>query len=364
VLGAGCTGDKTTRAANADGTAEPPAAAAAPVDQAGEVDSGVDDVAPEPPRQPVMAGHGPLVDAEAELFFGSAEDAPPKVLDAQLEKFEGRHFLYSDEENPDRFYERIKDLGGGYVGVGTDQGYLFIGWMKPHLAWLADYDQWVVFLHRAYFAFFDAAETVDAFLDLWSPDREESSIALLKRVYGDDANRRLIVEVFKAGRSKIYAKLRRLRRVLTNRKVPGFVTDQEQYTFVRELIAARRVRPMLGNLLADKGLVGIARVSRELEVPVRALYLSNAESYWPYSDQFRRNVRGMSFDDRSLIMRTFATKPKNKDYCYSTQDAANFRLWLERPFVKSVRQVWQEGRRVQHEEHYPFHHIDEPPHEP
>ncbi len=309
----------------------------------------------------VMESYAPLTPEAEALFFGSEEDPPPKVLDAQMEKFEGAHFLYSDEANPDKFLARIKDLGGGYVGVGTDQGYLFIGWMKPHLAWLSDYDPWVVYLHLAYMAFFERSETVEVFYKRWWHLNREDSLALLEEAYKDHPKKRLILEVFKAGRGAVSRRLGRLREHLEEKKVVGFITDQAQYAFVRELILAKRVRPLMGNLLDEKGLNGIAEVSRALDVPVRALYISNAESYWSYDDRFRQNIYNMNFDDTSLIMRTFATKPQNKDYAYNTQSAKNFQEWLKQPFVRNVRHVWQEGRYTSGEGYYPFTHLDSPP---
>lgn len=356
-----------TVALGCSGTAAEPAATekespkAAQVENAAKEREKTDASVEHEPAPPVMSSYAPLTPEAEALFFGSKEDAPPEVLDAQMEEFEGAHFLYSDEANPEKFLEKIKDLGGGYVGVGTDQGYLFIGWMKPHLAWLSDYDPWVVFLHLAYIAFFEASETYEKFYERWWNDSRESSTALLEKAYADHPRKKQILEVFRAGRGAVFRRLGRLRRHLKETRVPGFITDQEQYAFVRSLILAKRVRPLLGNLLDKNALNGIAEVSRELKVPVRALYVSNAESYWSYEDRFRENIYNMNFDESSLIMRTFATKPQNKDYAYGTQSAKNFQEWLRQPFVKEVRHVWQEGRYTSGEGDYPFTHIDGPP---
>ncbi len=308
--------------------------------------------------------YGRISDQQEEIFFGSAEDPPPKVLDAQLEQFEGRHFLISDEENPDKYYEKIKDLGGGFAGVGTDQCYLFIGWTKPELAWLSDYDPWVVYLHWAYLALFEANESHEDFVAGWHPKNKETAVALLEKVYADHLKKKQIVEVFEKAHQQVYGRLNRLRRHLEERKIPGFVADQESYAFVRDLILAKRVRPLVGNLLAENGLQGIAAVSKALKVPLRALYISNAESYWSYTEQFKENMYAMNFDDRSLIMRTMATKPRNGDYCYSTQSAKNFVEWLQQPFVRKVNHIWQRDRFVREEDEILFSHIDEPPNAP
>ena len=75
-------------------------------------------------------------------------------------------------------------------------------------------------------------------------------------------------------------------------------------------------------------------------------------------------MNGVSTSIGVIIMRTFASKPRNGDYCYSTQDAKNFQEWLKQPYVKSVRNVWLDDRFVREETEVPFSHIDEPPHQP
>lgn len=311
------------------------------------------------PKVPSVASLGfePLPDNEAAVFFGSVEDAPPEVLNAQLESREGRHFLFSDEENPHKFYPKIKDLGGGFVGVGTDQCYLFAGWIRPHLAWIADYDPWVIALHRAYFAFFEAAENAETFISFWKPANLDASTALLERVYSSHEDKSNIVNVFQKAQERVYGRFMRLRKSLRKEGIPSFLSDADSYTFVRNLVLGKRVRALVGNLLDNRGLLGIAAVSGKLDVPIRALYLSNAESYWDYPPQFRENIRAMNFDERSLVMRTLASKPRNGDYCYATQSATDFARRLQNPGLVSIHQIWQD-RLVRKKDQIRFVHIE------
>ena len=117
---------------------------------------------------------------------------------------------------------------------------------------------------------------------------------------------------------------------------------------------------MSGNLLDKQALSGIAESARKLGVPIRVLYTSNAEEYWHedgYADQFRENVRGMHFDDRSLIVRTLSTWQENKDYRYVAQPASNFIDWLGRPWLRTVLQIHPRNprsRRAIAKDRYPF----------
>jgi hypothetical protein len=56
-----------------------------------------------------------------------------------------------------------------YVGIGADQNYLLVGWARPDLAIMADFDKYVVAVHSVYAAFFAAAPGPNAFYRLWQP---------------------------------------------------------------------------------------------------------------------------------------------------------------------------------------------------
>lgn len=283
----------------------------------------------------------PLSAEQRATFFGTAEDPPPEKLDATREDLEGRHYLSGDERNLHLFYPKIKGLGGGYMGVGSDQAYLFAGWMRADLVWLCDYDPWIRHLHHAYAAFFTAAETYEAFRDWWKPERDnvKKAVAHLEEHFKDHPDVRKIAFVYGRAAHKVYRRLKRLEGWLSKEKIPGFVNDAETYTFVRSLVTGGRVRPMLCNLLDDEGMRGAATAAKQLSVPIRVLYTSNAEQYWPYRAEFRQNIWDLHVDERSVIIRTVATKPTNDDYHYNVQPLLNFQEWLRRDWVRSVRMV-------------------------
>ena len=138
---------------SAEGTGEAGAAVAAVEEP--EVASEPAPVDPlEAVRASVKSGEA-LSDEARALFWGSVEDDAPEVLLATRPDLEGRHYLTCDELNLHLWYERVRDIGGGYAGVGSYQAYTFIGWMKPDLAWFTDYDPWISSLHHIYAAFFE-----------------------------------------------------------------------------------------------------------------------------------------------------------------------------------------------------------------
>jgi hypothetical protein len=283
----------------------------------------------------------PLTATERALFLSSGEDSPPAELGGTTDLLKGKHYVTSNELAVQRFEPHIRNLGGGYVGVGTDQSYLFIGWQRAELAWLFDYDPVVSDVHDLYLAFFGVAQNPEGFLHLWKRGSRQEALAVLAKVYTGDVLKRAHA-AYAAYRAQIE------RRLLTTVKeqralhVDSYLTTQAQYDYVAQLVRAGRVRRMVGDLVADRGLVGIAGVAAKLGVPVRTLYMSNAEEYFRqsgYGEQFRTNARAVLTDPRALVLRTLSTYPENKDYTYAAQLGSNFLAWLSRPWLRNVFQV-------------------------
>lgn len=281
-------------------------------------------------------GVAALTAEQRATFHGSAEDAPAKEL-LGIKGFEGRHYLWGDEYNAHLWHPHIKDLGGGYMGVGSDQAYLFIGWQKPALAWLIDYDVLVVDIHAIYRAFFLEAETPEAFLKLWSQTAQ--GLDRIDHHYASHPRHNFYRQLYKQNRGNITVRLGIVRRRMKETQTPSFLTDAATYGFVREMYKAERIRPMSTNLLEDKGVRGIGAAAAKLGIPMRVVYLSNAEQYWPYSQVFRDNLRSLPFDEKSQIIRTLSTFTINKDYRYNLQSGKLYQAWLAEPRMKHVHQL-------------------------
>ncbi|MGB1700879.1 MAG: hypothetical protein ACPHRO_13055, partial [Nannocystaceae bacterium] len=326
-------------------TKTPPPAVQAPAPLAASdgstADAAAEGVPPEESDGASMsvAPTGPLTDAQREIFWGSEDDQSPEVLNAVKKENYDTHFLYSDELHQYLLAEKIEGIGGGYIGVGTDQGWLFMGWQRPSLAWLADYDAWVVAMQWSYLAFFETSATPQEFIEKWSKESKKSSRALLKERFASHPDSALILRVFDHARHLVAYRLRRIVRMGKNRR-PTFLTDDAQYQFLRTMVKEGRVRPLIGNLLADKGYREISAAATKLGVPIRHLYISNAEDYWRYPDTFRMNMRSLPGDEMSIVSRTRASKHTNNDYRYMQQHLENFNRWL-RSDIKRSRDMWK-----------------------
>lgn len=279
----------------------------------------------------------PLFEGEREIFWSSLEDAPSEVFGGVTKAREGKHYVAGNEWGLHVFKQHIEDLGGGYIGVGSDQGYLLAGWMKADFAWFVDYDPAVVTIHDCYRAFFSHSESLEDFLALWEKDGRTRARAILDEFYSGDQRRRAR-EMYGQERGWIRQRLRRLARKY--RRVPSFLSDEKEYAFVRESVMNGRFRSMQANLLKEGAIQNIAKSAKKLGVPIKVLYLSNAEEYWKqFPEVYRENIRSLAFAEDGVILRTLLTWSKNKDYRYNLQAAHHYIEWLALPWLRSIRQI-------------------------
>jgi hypothetical protein len=280
----------------------------------------------------------PLTDKQRAIFEASPEDPAPEVRGGMNKRLSDLHYVVGNEHFLNAFYEDVKDRGGAYVGVGTDQAYLLIGWQKPELVWLVDYDPAVKVVHQIYMAMFAAAATPKEFYDLFDSENAERAYdAIDARFDGDYA--RDLKAFYRRHRRQFQLRLYRVRRAMQKAEVPSYLKDLEQYDAVRQLVLGGRVRTMVVDLTDDDGMKGIGETAMKLKVPIRALYLSNAEEYWEiYPHQYRDNIMGLPLDEQSLLLRTKVFR-KIMDYVYIVQPLENYRAWLCSPAAENVYDV-------------------------
>ncbi len=287
---------------------------------------------------PSWASDLPALSAEQKAtFWGSPQDPAAEKLLGINEEFEGKHYATGDEWHAELWQPHIANLGGGYVGVGSDQAYLYVGWQRPEFAWLIDYDQLVVDLHSVYRAFFLEADSIDGFLKLWQAGSSNLALDRIEHTYASDKRLKIYREAYSRNRGNVAYRLALLRKSHQKNKVASWLTDPAAYAYIRNLYQTERIRPMLANLLADKGISGIAAAADKLGVKVHVVYLSNAEEYWPYGQQFRANLKSLPFDDKSKILRTLSSFSINRDYRYNLQPGLLYQKWLAQPKLRGVR---------------------------
>ncbi|HWN67904.1 MAG TPA: SUMF1/EgtB/PvdO family nonheme iron enzyme, partial [Haliangium sp.] len=283
----------------------------------------------------------PLPAAWAERLAALRPDPPPEKLNRDS------HFIVSDERHHRLFRDEIADRGGIYIGVGTDQNYTMAAWARPEVLILLDFDQVIVDLHAVYRLAFLAARDIEDFRALWSQDDPRLG-ALVDATWTNPVERRRYRRAWRHGRRIIPRRVHLQSRLMTKAGASWFLSDEAQFRWVADMYRAGRVIAVRGDLTGDLTVRDIATAARDLGLPVRVLYLSNAETYFPtYPASYRRNMAELPMDERSVVLRTYPTMPAwspDPLYEYVLQSGANFQRWMSASQHVTLRDMLR-GRR-------------------
>ncbi len=267
----------------------------------------------------------PLPEAVRARFAAIRNDPDPDalVMDA--------HYWVSNENAHYVWHPIVKGHGGVLSGVGTDQVYLIAAWARSAIVVPLDFDKEIANLHHAYGVAFRNAETPEDFIKLWSKDAESTMEELILAEI--PTNGPAIARSYKRGRQTVFGRLRLVVRKYRERGLPTFLTDPDDYAFIRQLWLDGRVFPVCGDLTADRAMLDLAKATAESGLTLGVLYLSNAEHYFEYTPSFRRNIIAQVFGDEGIVLRTrqmsFLGLAEPNDYHYSVQKGTNFQYWMQ-----------------------------------
>jgi hypothetical protein len=265
----------------------------------------------------VLAAEAPApLDPESSRVFGLPED---EMVPEEYDK----HFPRTNEWRLDVLFPALKDLGGGYVGVGSDQNYTLAAAAHSELVWLMDRDPVVRDLHRIYLSLIRASETADAFIERFSSTGRKEARRLIAAAYPDPRQHRPLIDRFNGFGSSQYPYFIKQRDRRSNGQPVTWLGDPELYRHVRALALAGRIHAVAGDLTGPTAMAQIATAARRLGVSVHVLYLSNAEDFFRHSSQSRANVANLPRDGRSLLVRTVIMRglprAKGSVWHYQTQ---------------------------------------------
>src|ERR1043166_1002808 len=170
-----------------------------------------------------------------------------------------------------------------------------------------DFDGAIPDMHRLYASAFKRAATKEEFVKWFQLVNLGNINAALDEDWGaDKAVRARLRDVVKEARADVRVHAERIGAGFVARKVPTFLNDDAQYAFVRQMYLDGRVFMVRGDLTAKATMQAIAAASKKAKLPVRVMYLSNAEQYFTYSDDYRANILAQPFDEKSLVLRTMS----------------------------------------------------------
>lgn len=279
-------------------------------------------VGPGTPVVPVVPGPaplpGPLSHAHAAAL---AEVREERIYGSPID-----HFTVSNEYRHDLWFSDVRGLGGAYVGVASDQNYTLIAAARSEVAYLIDLDRQVVDLHAIYAALIAAAPDPNAFMALFDAKasaRRAAREAILAGLAGRaPADQKRAMAFFEAQREVLADYLRKVQTAQQG----SWLADPDAYAYVRAMFAAGRIRVLQGNLLGKSAMPSIAASARALALPIKVLYLSNAEEYLFYGDAFAANVRALPAADGSVVLRTIHDRFEGWESCGDGDNRWNYQV--------------------------------------
>jgi hypothetical protein len=277
----------------------------------------------------------PLSAEQRDALDAIPADPPPEAV------IQDTHYFISNEQHPHRFRKALDGVGGIYLGVGAEQGYLFASWAQPEIMLLVDFDQMVVDVHAIYRIFLLHSATADEFIARWKKDNAASSRALIEQEIAGDEEEKRVLKAFERARPAIHPRLSGLKQRYGNLDVPIFLTEPELYDYMVAMERHGRVRFLRGDFTADGALPGIAKAAGKIGLPIRGLYLSNVEFYFDYDSGLGNNLARLPVDDKSVTIRTYPFKAKkDDDYRYFVQKTADFHAWLKEDDIPNFRAIF------------------------
>lgn len=347
-LPAASAGPSTPSAASAaegaDTPATEPAPSAPPAAAAEGADAGpaVAEAAAAPTAPAVARAHGPLSPEVRGYFEAIRSDPAPRAI------IRSSHYYRTNELSHWVYRERVTDLGGVMSGVGSDQLYLLAGWARPEILVPLDFDGEITATHRVVAAVFLAKATPEEFMAAFDEANVEALQALVRAHYANDPNVESLARTARNAGRHLFESMQMIRRRYNERRIPTYVTDAAQYEFVRGLVAEGRVFPVRGDLTADLAMLDLALAARRANLPVRLLYVSNAETYFEFGPGYRRNIMAQPFDDRGVLLRTFHSNLPHPDgepnYHYNIEAGPHAIAMMQRSSIDSVRTLLVRAR--------------------
>lgn len=283
----------------------------------------------------------PLSDAARAIAEGVPSEDTPEP---------DEHYPVSNEWRHDLWFDAIRDLGGAFVGVGTDQCYTLAAVQNASMVWIVDFDAVVPRVHRMYEVLVGASATPEELVARFDDEREDETAALLEAALAGDPEAREIVRMFRRNTGRFDGYLAHVARLRRDGAPTSWLSDPALYARIRTLFASHRIVARTGDVTGATTLRAVGAAASRLGVTVRALYFSNAEQFFRYTPDFRANVAALPTDARSVLLRTFRNRrapyPDDDTWHFMVHPMPDFRERLDLGYWRSTEIVDDTLRRL------------------
>ncbi len=297
---------------------------------------------PRPPDPP------PPSPAEHALFGSILEDA----LEVPACETAGRSFI--DCRDPRSYLKTnepriavvlpwVKNRGGGYTGVASDQNYTFVAHARSQWVWLFDYDENIVRWHKVLRALVLQATDRHAFVAFFDRERINDGVAAIDRHAAGDPHKANLIALYRGAAADLAGYYRKQAQSASSSH--SWLGDDTLYSYIRTLYLQGRMAAFRGNMLDKNTMRTVGDAARLLGVPIRIYYPSNAPEFWPFTDEYRSNVRGLPFDEDSVVVQTISSVSMKTGFGqrsywhYNVQGARAQQELLGRPGITRLRQL-------------------------
>jgi hypothetical protein len=222
------------------------------------------------------------------------------------ERRQTAHYIRGNEGNLALFSTHIAGLGGAYVGIGSDQNFTLAHLAGAERLFVFDYDIVVVRVMRVHVALLKHCDSLAHLLELWgNPDLRDQVAACLSREYPSGTEVDALIRIHRRYGKAIRKHLESSRSSAEKGRTVHWTGKDDSFQYVQSMARRGAVRVLEGDLLAGKCLAGIGAYLHGRGIPLRVLYLSNAEEYWSrYTPDLENSLLSLPHDVRSVILRT------------------------------------------------------------
>jgi hypothetical protein len=208
-------------------------------------------------------------------------------------------YLESNEPRAWLWQPYLANVGGAYLGVGSDQNYTFIALARSQWAWVMDYDPRVVDHHKRLRAFVIEAATPEEFIALWSPKNAKRALEAIERHHTDAAELPKLRRGYWATHERLHAYYREQRDPARGRPAGyGWLTNAEHYAYVRTLFQQGRLVPIKGDLLGKQSMRTVAATATALPFDRDSIVLQTTgkggfrqSGHWHHNVEWGRHLQ-------------------------------------------------------------------------
>jgi hypothetical protein len=252
------------------------------------------------------------------------------------------HYPTSNERRIEMFFPIIQNLGGVYLGVGTDQNLTLAAKAKSEFIFLMDFDPEIVKVNECHVFFLKQSKDYETFKNFW--DRKYKQFTLKSIEDSNEPTKDRIKAGYLLGIQAGMGVPERLQELNFMNKTFGFISfphSDEEYQYLRKMALENKIQTLDGDLTGEITIREISKSIQNSNFKLRLMYTSNAEEYFRFPKNFRINIQSLPIDEKSIIIRTITAGTKNSwgypdgekfpdnfPFHYNYQKLDNMKKWM------------------------------------